>query len=313
MLTKQERLAAAASKGDRTTGGLAERRELRGAISRAMEKVSGIPSDTEMSTEDARAVRELLRQRYPGRKLSDLIARGEQIEQDFLRDPVQARDALIAGYALMPAENLPTYKAPKQADGLRGSIQRAQQDQADAEDLAAASGKYGKGLNQILAQLEAFDRGMIENPGYMSARLATAYGAPATEGQIPAYQTAQAQKQAQAAHEQRWNQIHEGVCAAIQHGHIPSDPATLNEMAAIMALPQFQHDQNGLNTLKRAAAIALHPEHKRITGKTGKSGATPRGSRSISGGSPNASHDSTRSSIRPASGVRASIERAMAR
>jgi hypothetical protein len=310
-LTKQERLAAAASKGTRDVGSPNERRATLSSVQKAMAKVNGIPSEADITGAEYRAVRDALQQRYPGRSLSDMIATAEQTEAMFLADPVAARSAIIARYALIPVENLPTYKVPVHDSSLRGSIRRARQDAADAAELKAAEAKYGKHLPQILAQLEAFDRGMISDPANTSARLAAAYGAPATYEQIPAYQAKQAAKEQAAALQQRHDHIHQGVQEAIRQGHIPGDQATLNEIAAVMQDSRFQHSAEVFHSLRRAAAIATHPNYVRLTGKAAAK-RSDAGSRSISGGSPGHFHDSTRSSIRPSSGIRDSINRAMA-
>jgi hypothetical protein len=274
-LTKQERLA-------RNTGSEDERRSTRGTVAAAMEKVSGAVGDTDISGEGYRSVRDALRQRYPGRSLSDMVSTAEQTEAAFKDDPVAARSAIIANYAKLPVENLPTYKPPVRAEGLRGSIRRATQDQADAQDLKAAEAKYGKNLPQILAQLEAFDRGMINDPANTSARLATAYGAPATHEQIAPYQAAQAAK----AHKKHIDDTRLNIVQhAIQHGHIPGDEATLNEIAAVMVHPKFQqHPTDPVDSLKRAAAIAKHPNwhnSKRGAGSSGSTGKRDAGSLSI--------------------------------
>src|SRR5258708_11193404 len=47
--TKQQRLAQAASKGDRDTGSPKERESTPSSVHRAMEKVSGVPSDKELN------------------------------------------------------------------------------------------------------------------------------------------------------------------------------------------------------------------------------------------------------------------------
>ncbi|SIO53822.1 hypothetical protein SAMN05443247_07621 [Bradyrhizobium erythrophlei] len=313
-LTKQERLAAAASKGTRDTGSPKERNAVKSAVQRAMEKVSGIPSDAEISESDARAVREVLRQRYPGRKLSAMIATAEETEKSFLDDPVAARSAIMASYLKMPFENLPTFKAPKYADGSRGSIQRAQQDQADAEDLAAASAKYGAGLNQILKQIEAFDRGMITDAAHTSARLSAAYGAPSVEAEIAPYQQAQAQKQAAKAHQQAFHNRCKGIQMAIQHGLIPGDEETLHEIAEVLLNPQFQrHPTDVLDSLRRAAAIATHPGHVWTTGKKSRRANSDAGSKSISGAPSGGMRESAPSATRPRprTAVGAAVSRAM--
>jgi hypothetical protein len=306
-LTKQERLAAAASKGTRDTGSLDERRSALSSVQKAMAAVNGTPSDTDISAADYRMNRDALRQRYPGRSLADMVATAEQTEAAFKDDPVAARSAIIANYARMPVENLPTYKPPVHAEGLRGSLQRARQDQADAEDLKAAEKKYGANLPQILKQLEAFDRGMINDPANTSARLATAYGAPATHEQIEPYKAAQAQKQAAAAHQQRFDTMHQGVQDMIAKGHLPGDKATLHEVVAVLRDPKFQHHPtDAAETLRRAAAIVAHPDHVRTTAAAGRSaGRRDPGSLSISGSAPSAaarygSGSSTREAIRRA-------------
>jgi hypothetical protein len=310
-LTKRERLAATNLKGTSTTGSPEERRSVLSSVQKAAALVNEIPSDKEIGDSEYRMNRDALRQRYPGRSLSDMILTAEQTEAAFKDDPVAARSAIIARYALLPHENLPKYRAPVYDASPRGSMQRARQDQADAEELRAAESKYGKHLPQILAQLEAFDRGMINDPSNTSARLACAYGAPATYEQIPAYKAQQAVKQQAAALEQRHDNIHRGVQEAIKAGHIPGDEATLSEIAAVLQDNRFQHSPNGFDTLKRAAAIATHPDHVRLTGKIAAK-RNDAGTKSISG-SPGSFHDSTRSSIRPSSGIRDSIRRAAAR
>lgn len=313
-LTKRERLAAANLKGTSTTGSLEERRSALSSVRKAMALVNEIPSDKEIGDAEYRMNRDALRQRYPGRSLSDMVSTAEQTEAMFLADPVAARSAIIARYALMPVENLPKYRAPVYDASPRGSMQRARQDQADAEELRAAEAKYGKHLPQILAQLEAFDRGMINDPGNTSARLACAYGAPATYEQIGPYKAGRVVKEQAAALQQRHDNIHRGVQEAIKAGHIPGDEASLSEIAAVLQDNRFQHSANGFDTLRRAAAIATHPDHVRLTGKQRSSDSLrgSAGTKSISG-SPGPFHDSTRSSIRPSSGIRDSIDRAAAR
>lgn len=281
--TKRERLAK--NQSNRDTGSNAERAATKGSVAKAMAAMEGAPSDTDISDNDFRAVREVLKQRYPGRPLSDIIANGERIEADFKADPVQARQKLVASYSHAPGQtNMAAFKAPVYEKGLRGSLQRARADQADAEDIKAAQEKYGRNLPQILAQLESWDRALHMDIGRTSAKLAAEYGAPATEEEVPVYLAAQEQK-AHAAHlAQRHANIQKGVHLAIEQGHIPGDEDTLEEMAAVMKLPQFQHNlSNPLDSLKRAAAIAAHPDHKRITPRKGGKSKRDPGQMSISG------------------------------
>jgi hypothetical protein len=62
--TKSDRMRAAANKLDRDTGSPKERVAVKSSVQRAMAAVSGIPSDTEMSEPQARAVRDVLKQRW---------------------------------------------------------------------------------------------------------------------------------------------------------------------------------------------------------------------------------------------------------
>jgi hypothetical protein len=243
-----------------------------------------------------------------------MVAHAEQLERQLIDDPVAAREALVARYSKFPPEKFPEFKAPQYDHGARGSIQRARKDQADAEDLAAAEARYGKGLPQILKQLEAFDRALIENPHHASAKLAVTYGAPALESQIPAYKAAQAAKQQARAHQERYDNIHRGVQLAIHHKLIPGDEATLTEMAAVMSNPKFQHSRtNPIDTMQRAAAIVAHPSHEWTTGKKAQR-RRDAGSRSIGGGSPSSAHQSPRDPRGPGTGgVRDSISRVAGR
>jgi hypothetical protein len=301
--TKAQRLAAAASKGTRFNGSLQERRSTLGSVQKAMAAVEGIPSDTELSAPEARAVREVLRQRYPGRKLSEMIATAEQLDQALKADPASGYDTLMSHYGHgMLAENLPVFRAREYSEGLRGSLERAREDQSDSEDLAAASTKYGKGLNQILAQIEIFDRGMLENPGFTAARLAVAAGAPATEREIPAYKASRAAKE---QFQKRSDDMFRGIQMAKEHGLLPDfdKPEVSAAILAVMKHPDFRHHPtDGLATIRHAHHVALQLVRNEGTGKR------DAGSRSIGGGSPGAGHSTPK---RNQGGVRASIQKAM--
>jgi hypothetical protein len=204
------------------------------------------------------------------------------------------------------------YKAPVFDHGVRGSIQRARQDQADAADLKAAEAKYGKDLPNVLAKLEAADRALHTNPALASARIAAAHGAPATESQIAPYQAKMAEKRAAKAHQQRFDVVVQHIVAETKARRIPTDEKTREEMAAIIQHPRFQHNPHNVpDTLRRAAAIATHPDHVWLTGKrANKGGSSDAGSKSISG-SPG--HAATGVQRYGTSGVRGAVDRAMGR
>lgn len=308
-LTKAERLARD------HTGSEEQRRRTRGSVASAIAKVADVPSDTGFSDPHGRSVREVLRQRYPGRSLSSILERGEQLQAALNDDPVAAREDMLAAYSRGPVEGLPAYKAPSHAHGVRGSIQRARQDASDAADLKAAQAKHGKNLPNVLAQLEAMDRALHTNPALASARIAAAHGAPATESQIPAYHEAQTKKRAAKDYAAQVDALDRHIKEGIAGGHLPGDPATLAEMTAIVQHPRFEHTAgNYTQTLRNAAAIAQHPDYVWTTGgkRPGKKGTASRrdpGSLSLSGSSPSAGHSAPRGT----GGVRASVDRAMAR
>ena len=283
-LTKAERLARyAGSEEDR-------RRSTRETVAAAIAKVGDVPMEADITDPHGRSVRDVLRQRYPGRNLSDILARGEQLEAALHDDPVAAREDMLSAYSRGPAEGLPAYKAPAYDHGVRGSIQRAKQDAADRADLAAAEAKHGRALPGKLATLELLDRALHSNPAGASARIAAAYGAPTVELQIPAYQAAQAQKQGAKAHQVRMDAILQTITGMIASGQLPRDDASHHEIANVLENPRFQHSADPTDSLRRAAAIIRHPDHVPSAGKGGKSSAPnlPRGaaaaaSKSISG------------------------------
>ncbi len=303
-LTKAERLAAAKSTGRRETGGLAERRATAGSVAKAIAAVADVPSDTDISDAEFRYIREILRQRYPGAKLSAMLAEGARMEQMLINDPVAAREHLIAAYSRTPPSK--AFAEPERAHGIRGSVARAKQDQEDSEDLKDWIAKFGKRLPSILAELEFVDRELRRDVAGASAKMAVRYGAPAVESEIEPYKARMAQKE-QAAHVERLSQQRiKGVQLAIYHGLIPGDAETLNEIAEVLLHPQFQkHPTDALESLRRAAAIARHPEHVWKTGKRAAKRADA-GSKSIGGGSPSAGHVAPRGT----GGVRDSVNRA---
>jgi hypothetical protein len=231
-----------------------------------------------------------------------MLTEAARLEQMLLDDPVQAHQILVASYSR--AGHLRPYQEPDYARGARGSVQRARQDQEDMQDLKEWVAKYDARVPKILSELEILDRELHKDPNYAAAKLVARHGAPAIQAEIRAYQAKMAEK----AHQQRYNNMLKGVDLAIQHGHIPGDEDSLNEIAAVLGHPQFQHDGDGLSTLKRAAAIAAHPDHVRLTPRTPAKPAakSDAGTKSISD-APNMG-----ASVRaPSTGVRASVDKAV--
>lgn len=274
--TKAERLAEQARRS--YPGSEQERRLTREAVARAVEKVAPLPDDKTFATDEFRKTCETLRQRYPGRKLSEMLADAQKLEELLMSDPASAFDTLRAAYhRAAPAAE---YVEPSHSAGIRGSVQRAHQAQADNEDLQAYIERYGNRLPTILKDLEALDRNLRRDPNFEAARLSARFGAPAVNSEIPAYKERMAVKEAQ----QRYDRVLKGVDMAIEHKIIDGHEDNLTEIAAILGHPQFVHNpHDGLDTLRRAQAIASHPNHQRLTPKSAKPAKSDAGSKSISG------------------------------
>ena len=303
--TKQQRLERSA--GVRDTGSLRERRATRDTVAKAAEQLAGATMQGEVNTDLFRHVCEVLRQRYPGRKLSAMLETAQRQEAMFMDDPVAAREALISQYAKMPGENLPIYRAPGYSNGLRGSLQRARQDSEDLEDLREWVAKFGRHLPTILHQIETFDRGMFNDPGAMSAKLAAAYGAPAVAGEIPAYQARMAAKHLQQSRER-------GVLLAIQHGLIDGNEAHLDVIADVLKHPDFPWAQHYAQHGAHAELFALRHAHEvalqlRKSAKSGEKRSTAA-SKSISGAPVPGQGDPNRNKGK--GGIRDSIARVQA-
>lgn len=305
--TKMERLARQQGRA-RETGSEAERRETRGSVAKAAAAMADAPMDKEFSGQEYRNLREKLRQRYPGRKLSEMLTEAAKLEQMLMDDPVQAREALHAAYSR--AQYAPEYVEPKYASGLRGSLQRARIEQQDAEDLKDFVAKYGRRLPQILAELEVMDRALTADPATASAKLAARFGAPVLESEIAPYVAKQEAKAQQAQLQAIFNDRCRGIQLAIEHGHIPGGDDNLNEIAAVMEDPNFQHHPtDGFGNLKRAAAIIQHPDHQWRTGKRKAAPKRAPGQMSISGGPGARQQPHAAAKDRGTGGVRDSIAR----
>jgi hypothetical protein len=306
--TKMERIYAQAGKSSRDTGSLKEREATRGSVAKAIEKMVHVPTDKMWIDPSFRTACEKLRGRYPGRSLAAMLEIGEHLTASMNDDPIAAREQLLAAYARLPIR--PEQRETEQLTGMRGNLRRAQQLQRDMEELRDYADKYGTDLPDMVRQLEALDAAMVENPHHASARIAARAGAPAIQSEVPAYQAAQARK-TQAAHlARRHAEVHRGVKLAIEHGHIPGDTETLQEIAAVMGDPRFQHSDDGLETLQRAARIVTHPNHQKL--KAAERARNEAGTKSISGGPGRGHLDREHGRDRGTGGIRDSIARVRA-
>jgi hypothetical protein len=298
----------------RQAGSEKERAATRGTVAKAAASLMDAPMDTDVQDPEFRYFADRLRQAYPLAKLSEILAEGAKMEQMLLDDPAAAYEVLLSSYTR--AAPSPGYVTPVHAKGLRGSLARARRDQEDAADLKDWIARYGKRLPKIMATLDLYDRSLRASPAYAAAVLAVRIGgAPAVSSEIPAWEAKQAVKAQKAQHEARLNNIHRGICLAIEQGHLPGDEDTLNEMAAIMQGGRFQHHPTDqLVSLQRAAAIARHPDHKRITPRKGAKAParSNAGSRSISGAPSAGQQPGAASRERGTGGIRDSIARVRA-
>jgi hypothetical protein len=302
--TKSERLAAAASKGDRDTGSPKERASTRSSIQRAMAKVNEQPSPEELNRPETRKDREAFKARYPGVKASELFARSEQWEKDFRADPVATRERIFQTYAEVSPQNFKETVETEKEHGVRGSVRQAQADQADLADLKPYMDKYGKNFPHILSQLQKFDADMIADPAGVSARLAANYGAPVTESQIDAYQQKRGAEQHRA---QDSANVDKAIGLIIEHKVLEGmeSAAMQNAIADVLLSKDFQRTGDRFGDLKRAHAHVM-------AGRTAAK-QDDRGNRSISGApstSNGAGRDQTR---RNQTAVGSAVSRAMSK
>lgn len=265
--TKAERLASNERKLVRTTGSNLERRHTAGIVAAAAEKVAADHPDVDLNTQDVREAIAKLKHYHPRHTIGEIVERAAVWDQVFKDDPIGARELMLEELVKLPPECFRPYEAAQSSNGrIYGTVSRAAQKHEDAESLKVAVRQYGPNLPHLLQQLARWDQALREDPHNATARLAASSGAPVSVRQVHAHA---AKMEKQAAVQQRFDNLAYGIQLAIDGGHLGHvDEDTLQEMAAIMALPGFQHNQaDALDTLKRAAAIARHPQHQRLTGK----------------------------------------------
>ena len=92
--TKAERLARQEGPA-RQTGSDAERRDTRGSVAKAAAALADVPMDSDFSGKEYRDTRIMLRQLYPGARLSDILAKAAELEQLLVDDPVNAHQSTL--------------------------------------------------------------------------------------------------------------------------------------------------------------------------------------------------------------------------
>jgi hypothetical protein len=304
--TKQERY-------DRQVGSEREKASTRGSVRAAAEKVGHVPTRDEnvSSRAELRKAVQTLEQRYPGRRASDFIKTAKEWEAAYKVDPVGTREKILEQYAKVSPENFRDVKEPEKARGARGSVRQAMRDHEIMADLAAFEKEFGSKLPGVLSELVRHDAALVNDPVGTSARLAASYGAPTTPAQQAQYEQRQHQERARAQDSANMNRAFDII---IQHKVLPGfeTEAMQHAIADVLTSKGFQRTGDRLEDLKRAHAQVM-------ASKTVADRAAGRGNRHFAAGqksihgAPSAAQDSTRSSIRPAAGVRAAINRARGR
>jgi hypothetical protein len=163
-----------------------------------------------------------LKSRFPGTKLSARMEAFERWDEQFQKDPVGTREALMNEYLKYSPSNFAKAKPVKEGEGLERAVNRGLESAADREDLKIYEAKYGERLPHILRQLNETEIDLISDPIGASARLAANYGAltaPAAQTQAGAPQPAQsAQLPPPASLEES---VRRGLDKAIEHNIFP--------------------------------------------------------------------------------------------
>lgn len=235
-----------------------EDRKLRSeTLDRAFKKADEkrAPSNREMNDEDVRKARRELRDRFPGHSLASRLESFEKWEEAFKRDPVGAREAIMAEYLKMAPQNFATSKERKYSDGIRGSLERGEENARDLADLKPYVDKYGKNFPHLLKQLNSIEADLIADPVGTSARLAATYGAPATEAQQQQQEHKQAQQQYR---ERRVADMHKAFDLIVQHKIMPGieSPELQDKIADVLESKDFVRTGNPLHDLQTAYAVA---------------------------------------------------------
>jgi hypothetical protein len=275
--TKHERLASGPA---RETGSSKERNATKGVIADAQRRVSGAATSEMWNDPEFREARAKLRARYPGRKLSEMLAIGEQITASFHKDPIAAREELLAAFARLPTRQ--AYEPAKHANSARASVARAAQDQADIEDLRQAAERHGIALPRMIKELEVLDNELAADPAGESARIAVRFGAPVVESEVAPFQQKQAAKAQAAKHESMHNAILHGIDLVIKQGLISGEPAHLNKIAAVLTHKDFPWAEHRKHQDFNFRAL-LHADHVAKQMQSSKNRVWDAGQKSISG------------------------------
>jgi hypothetical protein len=284
-----------------------EDRRLRSeTISRAVEKHNETRRATsrEMNDEEVRTARRELRDRFPGHSLASRLESFEKWEAAFKRDPVGTREAIMAEYLKMAPQNFSKSKERKYSQGIRGALEKGEENARDLADLKPYMDKYGKHFPHLLKQLNSIEADLVSDPVGTSARLAATYGAPATEAQQQQHEQQQAQQQYR---ERRVADMHKAFDLIVQHKIMPGiENAELQDkIADVLESKDFIRTGDPFQDLRTAYAVARMDAQIAEQGKD-----KPKPSKSISG--PPGSNQQARKQA-PAKSAREALERAVSR
>jgi hypothetical protein len=296
--------APAKKESDAQSADRTEDRKIRdGIIKKASEKAKekAGPSNADLNNDEVRQARRELKQRYSGQSLSEIVQRFESWEGSFRKDPIAAREDIMAAYLKMSPQNFSATKEPKYSPGIRGSLEKGAEDARDLAELKPFVDKYGKDFPRLLQQISRFDRDMIDDPVGTSARLAANYGVPVTAAQ---HEQAAQHYQQKAQQEDRLSNVQRGLDKLMEQNLLPGieDPEMQDRIADVLENPKFTRSGNAFEDLKAAWQVARLSDEKRARNE--------RGGKSIKGAPSTAGSNSRQSQVNPNS-AHGAIKRAM--
>jgi hypothetical protein len=291
-----------------------DRKLRRGILEKHASAQSDKPSDKDLTTKEAREHRQALRAKYPGADLGKVFAAFEAWDEAFKKDPVATRQMLLDQYLKTSPENFAKAKPREYQQGVRGSIERAREDQRDLEELAPHIEKHGSKFTHFMRQLVELDAAMTNDPVGTSARLAANYGAlnaPAKQAhQQPQEQPRPIKPLHERTPEEDFSNVYEAVGRIVESRDHPSvampgieNEDVLNGIADALTNGAVKRTADRMADLRAAYALVMKSREDQ---QAEQQRSIERGSKSIVG-VPSTTVPAARSS-RP---IQAAVSRAM--